>query len=182
MKYIILWNGNKPFCVDVIRNTKEVIIYKQEYDAAKNEFVIGNEIYRTFYTHVFFGNAADEKEPYHIYKKGCSLLVHVADNNYISIGREIYSFKTANNEKIIKYNTSIGNSEYVYHYAIGENNTYLLNENVYINNTELDLQRNDIYMQYYAHGHAVQANKGKAIKKAVPPQKNSHIIEKIVIA
>ena len=172
MKYYIHDNGGRPFCVDVFEENKKLVIYTLEYDEEKECGEISKCIYETKYEKLYFGESnhgSDNSNKGDNWVKGCSILVHVKSNEYICIGMEIYSFKTINNEEIKRYFSPIYGSDVVYNYAVGEYNTYLLLEKVYINNNDINVEQ-DVYTQYYAyHRYSIKDNIIK--NKLTPPKK-----------
>jgi len=102
----------------------------------------------------------------------------ISSGNYIYIGQCIYSFETKNKEKIIKFVSPIGNNDVPYHYAIGENNTYLLLEKIYIVNSLLDLN-DDIYQQYYQYHYINIKLKGKIRGKKLSKNEKEKLLEEL---
>lgn len=75
---------------------------------------------------------------------GNSVLIEKSKGNYVFVGFQIYEFNIKDN--IIEYYSPTGNSFVPYPYAIGEKNTYLMLDSVYINNKDRITQ--DPYEQY----------------------------------
>ena len=145
-KYFTLNNGGYKFIVEDYGN--KVIIYNilEDDDYKINN---GQKIKEIKYQEIFFGKPSPKiLLDYEIYKKGNSILLQINKGIYIFIGTKIFSFTTNDKEKIIKFISPIGHSSVPYPYAIGEKYTYLLVENVYLDNSLLDLS-NDVYTQYY---------------------------------
>ena len=63
-------------------------------------------------------------------------MICVSGDKYIYIGSEIYSFTTGNGKEnaIVKYISPIGNNDVPYPYAISGKYTYLMIEDVILDN------------------------------------------------
>lgn len=136
-KYHIHDNGGNPFLVEI--NESSVNVFKrnddnEDVDEDYNEKILMINPYEK----VFVGT--DRNYGF----SGNSILVKRRDD-YVYIGSEIYSFKPI--DIIIDYLSPIGNSDVPYPYAIGSNNTYLMIENVMIENKFLEEE--DPYRHYY---------------------------------
>lgn len=134
-------NGGRPFKVIVTPST--FTVFKGIYDSKTDTMHYDKQLLKPQnYLDIFIGNDKGNKF------KGNSLLFKVKDKKYIHIGYEIYSFHTPDN--IIKYCSPVGNNDVPYPYALGEENTYLIIDNVYIPNA-IRMQKIDPYHQYYHH-------------------------------
>lgn len=125
-EFFIHDNGGEPFRVVVNKNDRIVDIY-DNYEKSRNPlFSIKN------YKKIFIGMDDDytrsNQLDYEEYA-GNSILVEINVREYIYIGSEIYSFETE--EDILDYYSPVGNSDVPYPYAIGQNNVYLMIEEVY---------------------------------------------------
>jgi hypothetical protein len=131
--YIIHDNGGEPFEVKV--DNGAVIVYHHEEG--------DTEIWRhASPQHIFLG-----EDPYSEKKDkdiGNSVLVKIDKNNYVFIGKEIFSFKTT--DEIKTFVSPIGNSDVPYPYAIGTKFVYLLIENVFF-----PVKRFEPYGLHYGH-------------------------------
>jgi hypothetical protein len=135
-------NGGRPFKVKVSENQKLIEIYE--------ETPPGSEKYEKLsliiddFQKVFVGD--DPKYPEF---KGNSILVQITPYFYVFIGDEVYSFQTT--DVIQNYYSPVGNSDVPYPYAIGENNTYLMIDQIFISNIILDNHKNivDPYKVFY---------------------------------
>jgi hypothetical protein len=78
------------------------------------------------------------------------------------IGDAVKTFEPIKDDLILDYQSPIGNSDVPYPYAVGEKYTYLMIENVYIDNAALN-KKEDPYKQYYGFGDEA---KKKEIQKA----------------
>lgn len=99
---------------------------------------------------------------------GNSILLQMANNEYIYIGSEIAAFDALN--KIKEYVSPVGNNDVPYPYAIDEqNNIYLLTENAIIKNnneTADKLKKYDDPYQYYYDKHVIAEVKGNKSDRA----------------
>lgn len=137
-QFTTLDNGGYPFVV--VDHGGSVDIYKRDfdYDTHEDHTFESKKLKELNYTKLFVG------------EHGSSLLLQHKDGTYTYIGINVKTFKPVNGEKILNFFSPIGNNDVPYPYAIGENYTYLISEDVYIPNSELDL-KDDVYMQYYAN-------------------------------
>jgi hypothetical protein len=144
-KYTTEDNGSKPFVI--YDYGKHVDIYNNKYDQDKREYFIEKKILTLDYRKIFPGDNGMKLEHY-IGGKGNSVLLEHTHGSYTYIGESIRNFKTIDGDVIRKYYSPIGNNDVPYPYAIGDKYTYLMIEDVYIPNTELDM-KGDPYEQYY---------------------------------
>jgi hypothetical protein len=176
-KYYIHDNRSKNFLVEDYDD--KVIIYKLKYD---DDYIleVDKKLKEIKYQEIYFGKVPSKmlKDNYYSYEKGNSILLMIDKGKYISIGDCIYSFETKNKEKIIKFVSPIGNNDVPYPYAIGENNTYLLLEKIYIDNSLLDLNE-DIYQQYY-QCHYIKL-KGKTRGKKLSKNEKEKLLKELSI-
>lgn len=81
---------------------------------------------------------------------GNSILVQTTIDNYVFIGREIYSFPTKN--QIVEFVSPVGNSDVPYPYARDSmGNYYLFIEDAVVENNEDVGQYDNAYDYYYEH-------------------------------
>lgn len=143
-KYLIHDNGGRPFLVKI--SDKKIDIYTIDFDytcVTMND--IKDDIYIYDHSITGFEKVFIGKSPLNPMTKfsgghgpkfdGNSILVKMSKNKYIYIGSEIYSFNTT--DEIIKYTSPVGNNDVPYPFATGTKRTYLMTENVYINNDDL---------------------------------------------
>jgi hypothetical protein len=71
--------------------------------------------------------------------------VQLTKHKYLEIGRTIFTFEIA--DDIIGYYSQVGNSDVIYPYAIGTQNTYLLIEDAFLPNHIITDK--DPYTQFY---------------------------------
>jgi hypothetical protein len=179
-KYYIHDNGSTNFLVEDYDN--KVIIYKITKDYDNNTIEINKKIKEIKYQEIYFGKVPSKmlKDSNYSYEKGNTILLMIDKGKYIFIGQCIYSFETKDKEKIIKFVSPIGNSDVPYPYAIGENNTYLLLENIYIDNSLLDLNE-DIYQQYYQYHYINIKMKNKTRYKKLSKNEKEKLLEELTI-
>jgi hypothetical protein len=164
--YKILDNGSEPFIANVYPTNVEV--YKQKYTLINNnieKYIVDKKIINIPYTDIFIGDNT-LKDPSYAPKgmwPGNSLLIKIKNDNYIHVGREIYSFETIDKENIKEYYSPVGNSVVPYPYAIGENYTYLMLDRVAIPNKLFDFKK-DIYGQFYGWITKDDSQKGEIVK------------------
>ena len=149
-------NGGRPFKVIVEKNNDvyDVFVYKMAQE--ENEYE-DNAILTFKSDMVFIGQSPLNKMTRYSGGHGAkfagnTILLHLHDNIYVSIGWEIFSFET--NSKITSYVSPVGNSDVPYPYATDEDgDIYLIINDVVIkNNTELANQMryyDDPYTYYY---------------------------------
>lgn len=121
--YITHDNGGRPFKVRIIG-----------YTAIVTNNVTGEELFTQTYERIFIGES-----------DGNSILLHVANDEYMYIGHDVRRFNHPN--RIIQYKSPIGNSNVPYPYAIDEYANHLLMiEHVIID----DCDGRDPYEYYYS--------------------------------
>lgn len=150
-------NGGRPF--RLINKNDTIIIFEQIYDDGQIAGII--LLILNKYNKIFIG----EDPSLDPYFKGNSNLIYVSKRKtgykYIFVGDEIYSFITE--DRIIEYHSLVGNSNVPYPYAIGEKYTYLMIEEVCIENKN----RNDDnpYSQYYDYNQKFSNKSKKEFKE-----------------
>ena len=175
--YYIHDNHGRPFKVIVDGGNKNIKVYKDIRNLRAKDIpeepIYDKLVLQTKYKTLFNGSPLPKGEDKVAFEPGNSILIYVNGNKYIYIGHEIYSFETASGKdnEIIKYISPIGNNDVPYPYAISEKNTYLMIEDVILDNQYLNDSRissdnqykNDPYCLYY--GWCGENNlKEKAIK------------------
>ena len=141
-KYLIHDNGGTPFYVEIY--DKEIKIFKEfKYDDILDESIKVFKFFKSIlnYEKVFIGK--DKAYGY----TGNSILVKLQNNVYMYIGSNIYTFKT--DEEIIKYESTVGNSDVPYPIAFSKNNVYLMVEYVFFPKELTNCQ--DEYGVFYGH-------------------------------
>lgn len=126
--YMIKDNGNSSFYVEVF--PKEIFIYVLSNIEYTDDILPKYYKYKLFkivknYKKVFIG----EDSRYGRWGKGNSILINIKDNEYMSIGFDIFTFCT--NEEIIKYKSPIENTDVPNTVAYTKNYAYLLLAGVY---------------------------------------------------
>ena len=118
--YITHDNGNSPFRVE--DDGKSVVVFRQRFDFDTKKYNVIKEVYRTPYKKLFVG-----EDPYKFsvvwepWMRGNSILLHLGGLKYVFIGHNIMSFEIdKDDEEIVKYISSMGNSGVPYPYAIGK--------------------------------------------------------------
>lgn len=131
-------NGGRPFTVKIDDENVNVYLCSCR-DSSR--------ILTTSYEKIFIG----KDERYGEEGIGNSILIKKNSKTYIYIGSQIYSFQP--NEEIIEYHSPIGPNDVPYPFCCGQKNTYLMIEDVKIDNNlrEYDIEGNfkDPYTQYY---------------------------------
>ena len=135
--YLTHDNGGRPFEVEKTEEQVHVYLYEWQED---NTYIRGKRVVTTPYEHFFVGE--DEDSP------GNSVLIKVSAKKYIYVGEQIYSFSPMKGDTIISYASPIGGNDVPYPYAIGNQYTYIMLENVAIPNKLLNFKEN-IYEQWY---------------------------------
>lgn len=140
--YYVHDNGGRPFKVKIYPNHK-INIFKFT-DVNKNGQRIYDELALEIpkYEKIFIG-----KDPENLFFSGNSILIKIKDHEYIFVGFIIYKFQPL--DDILEYISPVENNDVPYPYAIGEKNTYLMINYVYIPNNKL--LSSDPYNQYYDH-------------------------------
>jgi hypothetical protein len=141
-------NGARPFLVQ--DHGGSVTVTKQVWNADKRQHEPEKELLKTPYEKIFVGS------------QGSSILLKQSKNKYMYIGDAVKTFEPIKDDVLLDYQSPIGNSDVPYPYAVGEKYTYLMIENVYIDNAALN-KKEDPYKQYYGFGDEA---KKKEIQKA----------------
>jgi len=142
--YYIHDNGSRPFKVIVDDRNKNIKVYKDTRDWKANnvpdEPIYDKVILETKYKQIFDGSPLPKGEVKVVaFEPGNSILICVSGDKYIYIGSEIYSFETGNGKEneIVKYISPIGSNDVPYPYAISGKYTYLMIEDVILDNQHL---------------------------------------------
>jgi hypothetical protein len=124
-------NGSHPFYVK-IRNGK--------LDVLKE---VGDHIYSK---HVY---SLPSYKKVWVGERGSAVFVHISGSKYVYIGDRIVELTL--NEPITQFKGIIGNSDVVYSFAVGDNNTYFFPENKYLPNTMFPKStHDDRYKVFYS--------------------------------
>lgn len=134
-------NGGRPFIVNF--DDKTSTIYKQE--------IIFD------YDEIFIDRGED---------KNSSVLLR-KDNIYTFVGDKVYEFTT--DDKIIDFDSPIGNSAVPYPVAIGEKNLYFMLDQVYVDKDEIG-DTKDYYETFYDNKETLSINKMKNFKMLIKRQ------------
>lgn len=139
--YTVLDNGMEPFRVKYNKEIVKVFENTIETETKNDPLIIKKK-----YQKVFVG-----KDPE---ANGNSMLFLLNNGKYLYVGYRVFVFETS--DEIIDYKSPIGKNCVPYPYAIGEKYTYLMLEQVYAKNKELnkgkkkiDYYHMDPYMSYY---------------------------------
>lgn len=150
--YKIHDNGSRPFIVYIDKSSKTAEIFKQHYNLEKEKYDEPELIKTVKFKEAWIGS--DPKEFGSIFEigriKGNSILLELANNEYMYIGSEIYTFKLLPGDTPEKYYSPIGNNDVPYPYLIGKTHTYFVLEKQIVPNEWLDLTR-EAYGQLYGH-------------------------------
>jgi hypothetical protein len=134
--YTLEPGGGKAYEVNIMKT--KIIVHK--IDDRNKEYLITN------YKKVFVGKNSKKYGPNRHLNIGLSILVEVKEKEYIFISHLIHKFKTL--EKIDKFYSQVGNSWFLYPFALTKTYAYLLIENKYIFRNFGDI---DPYLVYYDH-------------------------------
>jgi len=111
MKYGIHDNGGIPFVVHVTKKTKVEVINNE------GELVFSTENA----LRVLPGNAKKKAD------KGNTVLIELPDNKYVYIGgRHIKQFSLIKGDRILRYESPLGNNDVSYPFAIGREYVYYM--------------------------------------------------------
>ncbi len=147
-EYETIDNGRRPFIVSI--NSRTVDIYE-------NRPYVRYCVCCTTYRKVFIGDNDLNDSHYNPkdYVPGNSILVNHGSNEYIYIGHEIYSFKTA--EPITAYYSPISNNQVSYPYAVSEKSVYFMLDKVIVPVEQINLNE-DGYRQFYDKADKLKKN------------------------
>jgi hypothetical protein len=156
-EYFIEDNGGKPYKVvcDNIDDKLVVYIYESDHYAIEenNNYMFKKDVLLTYYPQkVFVGKSPKTQMTefsggYDDNWDGNSVLLYMGTNKYIHISKKISSFDSIGN--ITSFISLVGNSRFIYSWAVDEfNNYYLLQENVILKSPKLD-GYDDPYNYYY---------------------------------
>jgi hypothetical protein len=149
-RYDIHNNGARPFFVEVEGNT--VTIWKNMNTTIKKdgEYIEVKKPEKKIKTltakEIFLGKKS--KTGLTPSPKGNTILLKLSDTRYIWIGSIVAEFDVMKGDHIVDYFSDIGNSDVPYPYAVGENNVYLVTENVAVDKSVFDFKK-DLYAQWY---------------------------------
>jgi hypothetical protein len=155
--YEILDNRDRPY---VVRDYgKHVVVFSRLNEDDPDE----KELFKINYKKIFVGDndlVVKDQNPDYIYGqknaydkrgefRGNTVLLQTAAHKYVYIGDGIREFTTKHGDVIQKYYSPVGNNAVPYPYAVGNQYTYLLiNDLQIIPNKYLDLSR-DVTTQYH---------------------------------
>lgn len=160
-------NGGRPFyvkihdgkisvlrgiCDDLCDSTKEI-------GPVYNKHVLTIQAYKKIWIGENSGKYANKHE---IKGTGNSILVHVAADKYVFIGDHVFEFRTS--DEIKEFHGIVGNSDVIYAFAIGEENTYFFVEDKYLPNNAIPKEE-DPYKMYFEQMAKAKKIKGKMIAK-----------------
>jgi hypothetical protein len=162
-------NGGRPFYVK-IRDRMITVVRGRCDDACAVENDMGS-IYDTriltipSYKRVWIGeNSGKYANKREIKGTGNSILVHIGDDKYVYIGDHVFEFRTS--DKINEFHGIVGNSDVIYAFAIGDENTYFFTEDMYMPNNVLQKDV-DPYITYFEHNKSAKKMKGNVIAKRI---------------
>ncbi len=170
--YCIHDNFTRPFKVVADNKGIQIFTYKIVTEDYQTEDY--TKLVKQFTN--FFGYwSGYDSSPYKFH--GNSILIQISKNEYVSVGWEIYSFKT--DEEILDYVSPVGNSDVPYPVAFGENNVYFMLDKKYIRKDDLETSvtvknAEKLYSEFYGH---IGTKQGKQPKYNM---KNVKIIQKRV--
>jgi hypothetical protein len=183
--YHTLFNGQEPFKVEMKPSTKQIKVFKltrTEYDEKTYE-VISNEynkkIVDTKYSNVYMGKSPKNKmtkftKGYGSKFDGNSFLVELhppTSNTYLYIGKGVYSFKVDDDERVLTYQSPIGNNLVPYPYMITNKRVYFLMEQKTLDINDFPkpeiikaTMKEDLYEYLYNPELKLKAKKMKKVK------------------
>lgn len=168
-------NGGSPYKVHIDKTT--VTVFEQDDDLrdsvweltkAKGRkerdkclaFVYVKKVYQIRNARkVYVGEYKGRKYKYSKLDKGNSVLVQLTQNKFAFIGNQIFTFKAK--DMIESYQSPIGNSDVPYPWASGKTFTYLLTENLWLENSEIKV-KDDPYSDFYLN---VTGSKSKKVRQ-----------------
>ena len=141
-------NGDRPFLVEVNSDKKEIDVYKLMYDETVKKHII--DVYVGFYKYknIWIGNGPIPKGLKSEKYPGHAILAQLTNGSMLFIGHKVFTFNMQPADKPEKFISYVGNNDVPYSYLVGSTHTYLLQEEVVIENDKLDLKE-DAYKQYY---------------------------------
>ena len=140
--YMIHDNGGRPFLVSIVK--KNVLIYKipearsiefGEFGELKENYTELIKEYKNV-KEIFIGKSHKSSEMARLSKgygskfTGNSILLKLGEKRYCSIGWTIEEFSTK--DRIIKYDSPVGNNDVPYPLAYGEDNLYFMLDMEYV--------------------------------------------------
>lgn len=137
-KYYTMNNGGHKYKIIISDKNIYVFSNEPEYD------MLCYEIKK--YQNIFIGKNTKKYSIFSGLYTGSSILVEIKKNVYIFIGDNIIQFNTK--EPVVEFHSIMGNSSVVYPFALTENYSILLVENVYLKREETDKDK-DPYEIYY---------------------------------
>ncbi len=156
-KYLIHDNGGRPFAVHTNSNKVNTLIIFN--NSTKKQVAKYNNCSK-----VWIPNDISKNKQF----VGNSILANLKNNRYLYIGSEIYEFKAANGDKIVKYVSNVGNSDVPYPYAIGSKYVYIMLDKVYCAKNEFtkeNFDADEVYSIYYNQKRSIIAGKMNILKQ-----------------
>lgn len=147
-------NRGRPF--KVIIDKKKIDVYLGYYDFKKKKYFYKLKVLTIEDYHGYWIGRHHEKDLTKKFSEGNSILVKIGNKDYISIGVEIFRFKTP--DEIYEYVSPIGNNDVPYPFAIGTKNFYFIVGREYVPLKDIKIEINtktlknfDLVSYYFGH-------------------------------
>lgn len=121
-------NGSRPFLV-YLKNGSATVYKKKNNRFPTDRTEYNTQVYTTKYTQAFIGESP--KDPMTDFSgcwgpefRGNSILLHIKNLEYVYIGECIKTFTAVS--KIVKYQSSVGNNDVPYPFAVDDQNRYYM--------------------------------------------------------
>lgn len=173
--YITHDNGGSPYKVHIDKMTVTVYVQDEELrdcvweNSKKESRKKRDELLSSIYIKkiyqvkkarkVFVGDYNGKRYKYLNIDKGNSILVQLNENKFAFIGDKIFTFVTK--DAIHSFQSPIGNSDVPYPWARGKLFTYLLREDLWLENSEIKT-KDDPYADFYGN---FSGSESKKIRK-----------------
>lgn len=172
--YLIHDNGGIPFEVLVDEETKHVLVRLYDTDESYESSNINPPapILDIKYTRIFLGGKLPNEfiDNGYDFDWGNSVLIHLLDDKYIYVGSQIYEFTSP--LPILEYFSPIGNNDVPYPFARSCNETFLMIEDVVLDNELLRQEQEKFptlgfcpYKLYYKFGYGFSNDRLPVIRK-----------------
>ncbi len=148
-KYLTMDNGRREYLVYVGKN--EIFIYKTD-----DKYYVPKENSEKIWTYIKFVKSYKTLKTFIGNKDGNTILVKIAKNRYVFIGRHLYEFSTT--DDIIKYYSPIVSNNIPYPVGIGKTNAYFMLDKTYIPLEKFGKLTKDMKINLYNYYYGFDAN------------------------
>lgn len=162
-QYTTIGNQANAFRVDVDPRRRVFRVKKWDesyWERTDKDRYVDVAVPWTGYADCFVGRSGTRSD------EGNSMLFKLANNTYMYVGHNLYTFRAEEAGGIVAFRSDVGNSSVAYPYALGAKTCYLMLEQRVIRKTEPGVEP---YDRYYDNVKASRAMRGVRVIVSEPP-------------